>query len=150
MGFRVTDTSSRETLPGIPTPFLIERGGGVAYGVRVGQLDDTVWYSADYPGYVPPVGAEKRSVRVLHTDDHRVDVHIRVLDASVDENDKEAVDALEWDDYFIVEAVDRQDAESQAYVKAAAEVERQFGVEGEPGYEGSVVDIIRVQKGVSI
>lgn len=145
MGFRIIDASTHETLDGLPSPFLIEQGGGEAYPVSLSAESERPYWYAKAPGYASSDGKYTR-VRILHTEDFRVDVHIRVVDASADEFDPDVRDAMEWDDYFIVEAASDQEAESLAREKAVEEAERQWG--GNP--EGFVIDIIRTRRGVSI
>lgn len=144
MGFRIRNTSTQTIEPGIPTPFLIEQGGGEAYFVAAPETrSGGVWY-AKAPGYESPDGKYTR-VRVEHTEDFRVDVHIRVDDPSADASDPDVADAMEWDDYFIVEAATEQEAQSLAREKAGEEVERQWGEAY--GYETTIQ---RTRRGVSI
>ena len=136
MGFRVRNMETRRVVPGIPTPFLIEQGGGEAYFVpsESGRFDG-VWY-ARAKGYESPDGAYSR-VRIEHTEDWRVDLNVTLS------NERETVEP--YDDYFIVEAADEREAQDLALAKAREDIERSSGDE-----YASDIRIVGTRRGVSI
>jgi hypothetical protein len=144
MGFRVRNIGDGTIVPGLPTPRLIENGGGEAYFVPNADRDARgrervpgIWYLRD-TGYESPDGTYKR-VRIEHTEDWRVDVRILpVLDGDI---------AFEeaYDDYFIVDAATEQEAFRLAETAAHEDVQHRYGAE-----YGSEVTIIRARRGVSI
>jgi hypothetical protein len=128
--FRIRDVATGYLLPGMPTPRLIEAGGGEAYFVPATDAGKrgTIWYLVA-PGYEAPDGVSRR-VRVEHTESWRVDVTIQPTSQS-DE------DVEEYRDYFIVEAATEAEAVSKARDISVADVDSQYGEE-----YGSIVSII--------
>ena len=137
MGFRVRDVETRQVVPGIPTPRLIEAGGGESFFQPGDIKSGGVWYLHE-PGtrHVSPDGQYTR-VRIEHTDDYRVDVEIRPVGP-------DGVEPAE-DNYFIVEAASEPEAFQLARAAASEYVENVFGVD-----YGHELTIISARKGVSI
>lgn len=55
-------------LPGIPTPRLMQAGGGEAYFVPSGTSVVGIWYLHEEPRYTSPDGTYKR-VRIANVED---------------------------------------------------------------------------------
>src|SRR5688572_28236062 len=121
MGFRVRNMETRQVVPGIPTPRLIEAGGGEAFFQPGDNKSGGVWYLHE-PGtmHVSEDGQYTR-VSVEHTDDYRVDVEIRPVGL-------DGVEPAE-DNYFIVEAASESEAFRLAATAAKEYVENVFGDE---------------------
>lgn len=133
--FRVIDTQTHEKLPGIPTPRLIEAGGGDAFE------KDGVWYiREDGTMHVSPTGEYTR-VTIQQTDSWRVDMTIAVRDESVHDDDLPE----EYRDHFIVEAASRQEAEDLAAEAAREDVTERFGEDC-----AALINFLDAKKGVSI
>lgn len=120
MGFRVINAHTGETLPGLPTPRLIEAGGGEAYFSPTTSPrwePRGTWY-LHVPGrYEDPTGTYTR-VRIVHTDDYKVTIAVTVTDGP---------DVDSYEDWFVVHAADRAEADQLALKAAAADVERRNG-----------------------
>ena len=84
MGFIVKDASTGQILPGLPSPMLIQMGGGQAYRIAPEkapdprfpkrQSDDGFWRYRD-DEYDPP-GTEYTRVRIGHTEQYYVEVEV--------------------------------------------------------------------------
>jgi hypothetical protein len=118
MGFRVVDASTHATLPGIPTPRLIEAGGGEAFfKAPENPQYKGVWYIHEEPNHVSPDGTYTR-VRIYHTEGYAVEVEVTVT--GDDEQDN-------YRDEFFVDAIGEQDAQSLAAAECRRDVEDRYG-----------------------
>ncbi len=61
----VIDRENQAVLGDIPTPWLIEEGGGRAYSEKGSPR---IWMAADYPGTVIPEGATVKNVTIRQRD----------------------------------------------------------------------------------
>lgn len=102
MGFRIKDRRTGSVIVGLPTPALIENGGGEAY-----QRDAGIWRLRD--DKFDPEGQVYTPVIVEHTEDWTVDVHIKPGDGA---------EFTAYDDWFVVEAA--TEAEARQLGKEAA------------------------------
>jgi len=138
MGFRVIDTSTGKETRGIPSPLLIEEGGGEAFYTPPenpdGPFNKGYWRLRE-GNNVSPDGQYTR-VRIVHTDDWKVTVRITVTDPRFPE---------EYEDWFIVEASDRQDAETRGEAAAKDDVASRYGEDA-----AFKVRVLHTREGVSI
>lgn len=109
MNLAVIDASTGEELPGIPTPFLAQSGGGEAF-LR-GSDAQPVWF-AKQPGYESADGNYRR-VRVVETNQYDVEVDITVT--------------IPYNDTLYVDATDKVTAATKAIEKASANARKAFG-----------------------
>lgn len=131
--FRVRNLTTREIVPGIPSPLLIQTGRGDAYDA--GSPAQGFWRLRD--DKYDPAGTVYTRVAIEHTDDWKVEVVIHVTEPGRE--------PYRYEDYFIVQAMDRAEAERLTYAKAHEDIIYRFGEES-----GSDVQIIRAREGVSI
>lgn len=119
MGFAVKDASTGEVLPGLPSPLLIQQGGGQAWRVpyegtpdpyHPRQVDHGFWRLRD-DSYDPP-GTEYQRVRIVHTEQYYVEVEVEDLE------DVDNPDAEPWTVGVHVEAEDRDQARRMGMSKA--------------------------------
>jgi len=120
VNFIVTEAATGLRLDGIPTPALIENGGGYAYEQSPGiwRLRDT---SYGTPGY-DPEGTKYTLVRVEHQYTYVVDLTVEVYDPSDEYSDGEPVPMTLW-----VEARTQREAEDSAGRRAVERVREWAG-----------------------
>lgn len=134
MGFVVMAEGRK--VPGIPTPQLIESGGGEAYFVPSETIKSGgVWYLRT-PTHVSPTG-EYANVRVFETSDWRVALNITAIEAGHED------EADAYTETFYVEAITRQNAEDLAVDMARADIARQYGHDD----FATDIRILRAEKG---
>lgn len=133
--FRVRANDTREILPGIPSPLLISIGGGEAYDA--GVPTQPFWRARD--NAYDPAGTVYRRVTIEHAEDWRVDLTITATESG-------GQMVAQYDDYFIVQAATRGEAEDLASAKAREDV-----ADREDNDNLSVdIRILRAREGVSI
>lgn len=137
--FRIRDTSTGLIVPGFPSPFLI----GLAGTVEAYPTSDSAnpfWRARDdaYDAVNAP-GVVYTNVRIEHTEDWRVDLSITATESG-------GQMVAQYDDYFIVQAATRGEAEDLASAKAREDV-----ADREDNDNLSVdIRILRAREGVSI
>ena len=125
MSFRVFDIRAGEDVPGVPSPLLIEQGGGVAVYEAPSDPNGPwkgMWFLQDAHHPIGTDGTVRR-VKVIHTEEWKVTVAITIYDPSLTDEDQEP----EYSDWFIVEASDRADAETRGRAAARKDVEDRYG-----------------------
>lgn len=131
--FEVRDRTGK-VLPGIPTPRLIEAGGGKAYF----EPPSGEWFKGVWFLFSPETGhvgnGEYTDVRIVHTEEWTVYFDIKPLHPQDD--------ADEYRDQFVVHASSETEAMRRAEPVAQEDVESRYGEDW-----GSDIKTIRAVKG---